>query len=879
MQAQPRRTLDPERTVPDHGTVTKTAPPKPGDLNARGNLAEAAAAGSSDAETASLDGQHGPGGPPGDSESSVSRDPAPRAPAKPAPGGPDPRLGQKYGKYLITRLIGFGGMATVYEAEDTLLNRQVAIKFLPDARKQQTTAVERFINEAQVAGRLNHPNIIAIFDIGYENDTYYIAMELLNPGSAGGFIKKRGRMHWVEATTIIMQCCQALEAAHQAGLIHRDIKPDNILCSPAGTAKLADFGLVKELHVEGVGLTQSGVVVGTPLFMSPEQCSAQPLDSRSDIYSLGSTYYALLTGSAPYPTGSVPHIMLQHCKAKVPDPRLLAPDVPDSVVHVVERAMSKRPDSRYQHAAELRMALAALLEGAHKPLFEFLLTSNPASQMSRRQVRGAAKLRVDNAPKPSSNENDSPARAMDSPRPESSESASGSVGSRRTALLAGLGLLGAAAGAMWWQQRGHRTGPSAGGPGAGANPGSGAAKPKAPAAPSGEPLHVGVVNSVSGPLSIGARPVIDATLLAFQEINDRGGLLGRPVEVTIHDAKSDNDTITPEVERLLAKHRVLAVFGGWSPSNRRSIRPVIEDYNNLLMFPIWDEGLEDSMHVVYCGSTPNQLVLPALRHWVSMNGAQRIYCIGTDGLFSHISIELVTDELANQKARVVDYHYAPFGEDTFTTSIKKIYASKPDVIFNFLIGESNLDFFKELRESGITPRQIPTVSFSFGEAELSQLAGVDMVGDYLAGSYFQSIKSAANLAFVQRFQHQYGAYRTVGAAVEAAYNSVHLWAQAVTAAGVPEVERIRSALAGQTFEGPGGIIRVDPSTHHCFKSFHLARIEAPGVVNITYSSPELIRPEPFPATRTRAQWEALLEYLHKSWDGRWVSPRKPELPR
>ena len=137
-------------------------------------------------------------------------------------------------------------------------------------------------------------------------------------------------------------------------------------------------------------------------------------------------------------------------------------------------------------------------------------------------------------------------------------------------------------------------------------------------------------------------------------------------------------------------------------------------------------------------------------------------------------------------------------------------------------------------------------------------------------------ESAANLAFIQRFQRQYGAYRTVGAAVEAAYSSVHLWAQAVTAAGVPEVERIRSALAGQSFEGPGGIIRVDPSTHHCFKSFHLARIEAPGVVNITYSSPELIRPEPFPATRTRAQWEALLEHLHKLWDGKWLNPKRPE---
>ena len=164
-------------------------------------------------------------------------------------------------------------------------------------------------------------------------------------------------------------------------------------------------------------------------------------------------------------------------------------------------------------------------------------------------------------------------------------------------------------------------------------------------------------------------------------------------------------------------------------------------------------------------------------------------------------------------------------------------------------------------------------------SELSQLGGVNMVGDYLAGSYFQSINSAANRAFVQRFRQKYGAYRTVGAAMEAAYNSVHLWAQAVRSAGVAEVDRIRNALAGQSYDGPGGLIRVDPSSHHCSKSFHLARIEGDGVVSIVYSSPDLIRPEPFPASRTRAQWEALLDHLHKTWEGKWLNPKKPEMFR
>ena len=151
--------------------------------------------------------------------------------AKDAGDDKDPRIGQRFGKYKLTRLIGLGGMAQVYEAEDTLLNRRVAVKFLTESRRQQSTAVERFINEAQVAGRLNHPNIIAIYDIGFEHDTYYIAMELLNPGSAGSFIKQKGRMTWVEAAQTIMQCCSALDAAHKAGIIHREAYVKSNVCS------------------------------------------------------------------------------------------------------------------------------------------------------------------------------------------------------------------------------------------------------------------------------------------------------------------------------------------------------------------------------------------------------------------------------------------------------------------------------------------------------------------------------------------------------------------------------------------------------------------------------------------------------------------------
>lgn len=782
----------------------------------------------------------------------------------------DPRIGQRFGKYRLTRLIGLGGMAQVYEAEDTLLNRRVAVKFLTESRRQQSTAVERFINEAQVAGRLNHPNIIAIYDIGFEHDTYYIAMELLNPGSAGSFIKQKGRMTWVEAAQTIMQCCSALDAAHKAGIIHRDIKPDNILCSPAGTAKLADFGLVKELHIEdNAGLTQSGVVVGTPLFMSPEQCTAQPLDPRSDIYSLGCTFYALLTGSPPFPTGSVPQIMLQHCKSKVPDPRVLAPDVPDSIVRVVERSTSKRPEERYQTAAEMQAALTAALEEAPRSTFEFLVLGAASRPGSRQRGNGAARLRSESGPRSPDSQGSPGGNRLTEGAPTPNQQTSmpdaptPSNMSRRAALLGGVGLLAAASGIAFWRLRG-------GHPIDGTNTSTGNQLANK------EPLFVGVLNSLSGPLFDSGRPVIDATLLAIEELNSRGGVLGRPIEAIVADGKSDNATFAKEAERLLVEKKVVTIFGGWSPSNRRTLKKVIEKYKNLLMFPARDEGMEDSEYIIYCGSTPNQVVTPSIRYFIEQGLLRRLFVIGTDGLSSNISAQLIRDELkAFPQVSVVGEHFALLGETGFKKAIEKIRDSKPDLIFNFMIGVSNPAFFRELRAAGITAKHTPTASFAVGEPELQQTADLDMVGEYLAASHFHSLKTPQNEEFVKNIRRKYGDYRVTGSAMEAAYASVYLWAQAVQAAGTDEVARIRERLAGQTFEAPGGKIRVDPGNHHCYKPFYLGRISDVGTVELVKSITDPIRPEPFPATRTRAEWEALVEYLSKSWGGSFVNPGKP----
>ncbi|MBY0526079.1 MAG: protein kinase [Gemmataceae bacterium] len=288
------------------------------------------------------------------------------SPLVPHIAGRDPRIGTTLGqgKYLISGKLGQGGMGVVYEAEDVVLQRRVAVKLLPDSVAQNPDALERFLREARAVARLNHPNVVAIHDVDQRDGSYYIVMELLRGGSASDLIASRGRLPWQEATRLIAEACNGLMAAHAVGLIHRDIKPANIMRSGSGVAKLADFGLAKITDHSGTSLTQTGNVLGTPDYMSPEQARSDPTDERTDIYSLGATYYKLLTGQTPYRADTALQILFAHCEKPIPDPRDLAADVPEACAAVIRCAMAKEPRGRFQTAADMYAALEATLRGA-----------------------------------------------------------------------------------------------------------------------------------------------------------------------------------------------------------------------------------------------------------------------------------------------------------------------------------------------------------------------------------------------------------------------------------------------------------------------------------------------------------------------------------
>ena len=278
-------------------------------------------------------------------------------------------IGQRFGNYRATALLGEGGMGAVYLAEHPGIGRQVAIKVLRSELGHDEQALARFINEARAANSIRHPNIIEILDSGVtENGISYLVMELLRGESLASRIKRRGRLPPEEAVALVMQTASALGAAHAKGIVHRDLKPDNLFVVPDEAnpgrehIKVLDFGIAK-LQASGPGAsvkTRTGALMGTPVYMSPEQClGTKEVDCRSDIYSLGAILYELLTGHPPFISEGFGALLNMHLNQPPRSPRLIEPAIPPGLELSVLKMLAKKPEDRYQTMSEVQLALAA----------------------------------------------------------------------------------------------------------------------------------------------------------------------------------------------------------------------------------------------------------------------------------------------------------------------------------------------------------------------------------------------------------------------------------------------------------------------------------------------------------------------------------------
>lgn len=269
------------------------------------------------------------------------------------------------GRYSIIEKVGSGGMADVYRARDELLGRQVALKVLSQRFSSDASFVQRFRREAQSAANLNHPNVVSLYDFGSDDGVHFIVMELIEGRSLAEVIHAEGPLLPERAAEIAADVAAALERAHDAGLVHRDVKPSNIMITNSGQTKVTDFGIVRAAAgADGEQtMTQTGMVIGTASYLSPEQAQGAPVDARSDVYSLGCVLYESLTGRAPF-TGDTPlSIAYKHVRESAPPPSAANPDVPEALDAITLKCLAKNPENRYASAASLRDDLNRFLHG------------------------------------------------------------------------------------------------------------------------------------------------------------------------------------------------------------------------------------------------------------------------------------------------------------------------------------------------------------------------------------------------------------------------------------------------------------------------------------------------------------------------------------
>ena len=264
-------------------------------------------------------------------------------------------------RYRLKERIGSGGMAEVFLADDLLLERQVAVKVLHSQFATDSSFIQRFRHEAQAAANLNHPNIVSIYDWGNEGDLYYIVMEYVEGRNLKEILTTDGRILPERAAEIAAEICAALQFAHRQNLVHRDIKPHNIVITNMGQVKVMDFGIARA--GTGEGITQTGMVMGTPQYISPEQAQGLAVDGRSDIYSLGVVLYEMLTGKVPFDDPNPVTVAYKQVKEDPVPPSVIDPEISPTLESIVMKAMAKNPANRYQTAQEMKADLLRFLEG------------------------------------------------------------------------------------------------------------------------------------------------------------------------------------------------------------------------------------------------------------------------------------------------------------------------------------------------------------------------------------------------------------------------------------------------------------------------------------------------------------------------------------
>ncbi|HLL13235.1 MAG TPA: urea ABC transporter substrate-binding protein [Rubrivivax sp.] len=375
-------------------------------------------------------------------------------------------------------------------------------------------------------------------------------------------------------------------------------------------------------------------------------------------------------------------------------------------------------------------------------------------------------------------------------------------------------------------------------------------------------IKVGVLHSLSGTMAISETVLKDTILMAIDEVNAKGGLLGKKLEAVVVDPASNWPLFAEKTRQLISKDKVAAIFGCWTSVSRKSVLPVVEELNGLLFYPVQYEGEELSKNVFYTGAAPNQQAIPAVEYLMSKDGgsAKRWVLLGTDYVYPRTTNKILRSFLKSKGVADADIleEYTPFGHSDYQSIIAKIKKfsaeGKKTAVVSTINGDSNVPFYKELGNQGLKATDVPVVAFSVGEEELRGVDTKPLVGHLAAWNYFQSIKNPTNDEFMKKWA---GYAKTKGVAghkdkpltndpMEASYIGFMMWAQAVTKANSTDTDKVIAAMAGQTFKAPSGIVsKMDEKNHHLHKSVFIGEVKADGQFNVVWKTPGPVKAQPW----------------------------------
>lgn len=409
-------------------------------------------------------------------------------------------------------------------------------------------------------------------------------------------------------------------------------------------------------------------------------------------------------------------------------------------------------------------------------------------------------------------------------------------------ILIALGMVLAACGSNNNNQ--GAASPSASSPTPSASPSESASGEASPAANEGGTVKVGVLHSLSGTMAISEVSVKDAELLAIDEINAKGGVLGKKIEPVIEDGASDWPTFAEKARKLISEDKVATVFGGWTSASRKAMLPVFEELKGLLWYPVQYEGMESSPNIFYTGATTNQQIVPAV-DWLLENKGKKFYLLGSDYVFPQTANKIIKAQLKAKGGELVGEEYTPLGHTDYSTIIAKIQAAKPDVVFNTLNGDSNVAFFKQLKDAGITSKDLTTLSVSIAEEEARGIGPDILQGHLVAWNYYQTTDTPENKTFVENYKKKYGSDRVTDDPIEAGYVAVYLWAAAVEKAGSFNVDKVKEAAKGVDFNAPEGKVTIDGDNQHILKTVRIGELQTDGMIKELWNSGSPVVPDPY----------------------------------